>query len=154
MTTIIYDHATKALYADSRAYNGHRTPIGTKSKLHRLKDGGIIGISTNCVGGDQMLLDWLAADCPSDSKPDFKKDNLIALIVRPSSEVYLITENLSQTGPIEAPYHVIGSGAEYAIGAMAVGASPEQAVVAAIENDQWSGGHVTILHLHDGEKTA
>lgn len=147
MTTIIYDPKTAMMYADSRAYNGTHRPIRSKSKLHRLKDGSIIGISTNCTGGDQLLLDWLAADCPASSKPDFKKDTLIALVVRPSGEIYYITENLAMTGPICAPYYVIGSGAEYAIGAMAVGASAKAAVAAAIENDIWSGGKIMSLPL-------
>lgn len=73
MTTIIDDPKTAMMSVDSRTYNGLHRPIGSKSKLHRLKGGSLIGISTNCTGGDQMLLNWLAADCPASSKPDLKK---------------------------------------------------------------------------------
>jgi 20S proteasome alpha/beta subunit len=44
-----------------------------------------------------------------------------------------------------APFWALGSGESIALGAMAVGATAEQAVRAAIEFDTASGGNVTVL---------
>lgn len=46
---------------------------------------------------------------------------------------------------MKANYYAIGSGAGVALGAMASGATAEQAVQAAIELDVWSGGDITVL---------
>lgn len=47
----------------------------------------------------------------------------------------------------QAEFFAWGSGGEYAMGAMAMGASAEQAVVAAIRFDTSSGGDLTVLSL-------
>lgn len=46
---------------------------------------------------------------------------------------------------INAPYFATGSGAEYATGAMAHGATAEEAVRAAMLHDTNSGGEITVL---------
>lgn len=44
-----------------------------------------------------------------------------------------------------AKYLALGSGSEYAMGAMSMGATAEQAVAVAIEHDTGSGGEIMVL---------
>lgn len=145
MTTVAYRDGVLA--ADSRAYSGDKVPIGTKAKIHRLEDGTIYGISTNNVGGDAVLRRWVEGGClPADSG-DLKPDSFELLVVRPSGEVFYANGNLDLTGPLSAQFWSIGSGNEYALGAMARGADAEDAVRVGCELDPWSDGPITILRL-------
>lgn len=49
--------------------------------------------------------------------------------------------------PIKDLYYAVGSGAPYALGAMAMGASPEEAVAIAARFDPNTGGEVEVLKL-------
>ena len=46
------------------------------------------------------------------------------------------------------PYWALGSGGEYAMGAMTAGATAEEAVRIACQHDTGSGGDVTVLYRH------
>lgn len=92
---------------------------------------------------------WTAKGCPEDDVP-------VSLLENDSKFQALIVEN--ETGalfefdngyliPIHADYTAIGSGALLAIGAMAHGASAEEAVEAASRHDKNTGGPVTCLNF-------
>lgn len=49
--------------------------------------------------------------------------------------------------PIKDQFYAVGSGAPYALGAMAMGASPEEAVAIAARFDPNTGGEVEVLKL-------
>lgn len=49
MTTIAYRNGVMA--ADTRAYSGGKLPIGTKTKIERLEDGTLLGVSSITPGG-------------------------------------------------------------------------------------------------------
>lgn len=49
--------------------------------------------------------------------------------------------------PIKDEYFAIGSGGPYAMGAMAMGATPEEAVAIAARFDPGTGGEVEVMHL-------
>lgn len=141
MTTIVY--RAGILAADSRAYSGDKTPIGTKAKIHSLEDGTIYGVSTNNVGGDRIIGDWVKGGCkePGDVKPD----SFSMLLIDPLGQVFFANDNMSLSGPLTGEYFAIGTGREYALAAMFLGASAEDAVNVAKEFDVWSGGPVMTL---------
>lgn len=143
MTTIAYRDGVLA--ADSRAYSGDKTPIGSKTKIHRLADGSLLGVSTRDVGGDAVIRAWVEAGCPAPQSGDLRPSEFDALRIMPTGEVYYACGNLAWTGPLSAEYFAIGSGDQFALGAMAMGATAEEAVQAAIGLDPWSSGPVTIL---------
>ncbi len=51
---------------------------------------------------------------------------------------------------IVAPYFAMGSGGDYATGAMAFGATSEEAILAAMKHDTSTGGEVTVLGHKSG----
>lgn len=138
MTTIVYRDGVLA--ADSRAYSGDKTPIGTKTKIHRREDGAIYGISTNDVGGDKLLRKWVEEGCNHPSGDDLKPDCFSMLLVDAMGQVFFANDNLSLSGPLEAEYFAIGTGREYALAAFYMGATAVQAIEVAKHFDVWSGG--------------
>jgi hypothetical protein len=52
-------------------------------------------------------------------------------MVKPSGDLYFADDSLHFAGPIKSEYYAIGSGAGYAMGAFAMGATAEEAVKAA-----------------------
>jgi ATP-dependent protease HslVU (ClpYQ) peptidase subunit len=151
MTTIVYDPSAGVMAADSRAYSGDAEPIGFKLKLLRVVDGefdgALLGVSSNIVGVGSQIALWLSKDMIADFRPDVMNGSLSVLLVPQSGEVLFMNETLSISGPIEAPFYAIGTGAAYAKGAMAQGASAMQAVEIAKQFDVWSGGDVQMLEL-------
>ncbi len=143
MTTIAYRDGIMA--ADSRAYSGDKTPIGFKAKIHRLADGTLFGVSTTSVGGDQILRRWIEAGCPVVAGDALKPESFMALMVKPDGTVWYANNNLEWSGPLLAEFWAIGSGEHFALGALAHGASAEEAVAAAIRLDPWSDGEITVL---------
>lgn len=150
MTTIAYRDGVLA--ADSKAYGGrYCASPGEKVKLHRITDGRcagwIVGISTNNVGGDAMILDWINRGAPLPTTSDTKPDQFIVLAVDPGGSLHLANDNYAFSGPIKADRYAVGSGADFALGAMAMGATAEQAIEVASSLDPHTGGTVTALRI-------
>jgi hypothetical protein len=130
MTTIATDG--KSMAGDSQTTAG-REITGYASKVTKLEDGRIIGAcgpSVDCIkfriymaeGGDKPSL----------------TDDFCALLLKPNGAVSYLEKDM-----IEIPYRVpagVGSGSEFAIGAMMAGKSPADAVALAIDRDTNSGG--------------
>lgn len=143
MTTIAYKDFVLA--ADTRAYSGHSTPIGHKQKIHKRRDGALIGISTATPGLSERVADWFQHDKNFDKIPQLgPEDGLDAIEIDAEGRVFIYHNNMHPTGPLTGPYFAVGSGANYAMGAFAMGASAPEAVQAGIMNDVWSGGEVNI----------
>lgn len=144
MTTIAYRNGILA--ADSRAYGGDRHPIGQKTKIFRLTNGDLVGCSTTQVGVANKflrLLEGLNGDY-DDIDEDWP---LQALLVRKNGEVFLWSDGNSFTGPLEADFWAIGSGEQYAWGALWMGASAEEALECACVGDVFSAKPIHILKL-------
>lgn len=134
MTTIVYKD--KHLFVDSRAYSGDKTPIGFKTKLHRLPDG-MFASSSTIIGAPERLLALLrekgvAAHVTEDLDAD-------AIYVQDDGSVYFFSRGPQWTSIDVSQYLAIGSGAQYALGALAHGATGQEAMEVAIQLDLWSG---------------
>ena len=125
MTTIVYRDGTLA--ADTRMIQGTAI-IGNISKIVRRH-----------AAAQRWFLDGEEGDPPVE-------DETKALVIDPRGKV----EMFEADGTIEwrAPYLAIGSGKEFALGAMFMGATAQEAVRAAMQFDPYSGGRVMTL-THD-----
>lgn len=136
MSTIAYRNGIMA--ADTRAYGGRGEPTpGRKVKVHRLDDGSIVGVSTATLGLSERFVAWLRAG--ANPKEFDAKFDMRAVMVKPSGQLYVADDTPYFSGPMETDYYAIGSGAGYAMGAMAMGATAEEAVRVACEHDPHSG---------------
>lgn len=137
MTTIVYRDGVMA--ADSRAYAGDKQPIGFKRKIHKLDDGTMIGATSVWPGAGEGIIEWWKAGCPKDFK---LPDSFTMLAVKANGEVYYASNSPFVSGPLSGDWWAIGSGEQYAAGALAMGATPYVAVAIASDLDAWTGGEI------------
>ncbi|AGC36195.1 peptidase HslV family [Rhizobium phage RHEph10] len=149
MSVVVYHDGVMA--ADSRAYSGSTHPAGHKRKIHRLPDGGLVGITSNQIGMPEAFRDWLAAganrEASMPNEPGFD-----ALHVTSDGEVFLYSDSYTPSGPLYGTTFTIGSGKAYALGALKAGASVTEAIEIAKECDLWCGGPVIELPLYEDTK--
>lgn len=157
MTTIVYRDGKMA--ADTRAYSGSTTPIGEKFKIEVIEysDGSksIVGVSTPAPGLSEEIRRWFA----SEKHPDFEPQGIgsdrrgfEAIEVTEDGEIFFYNDNFTPSGPLMTDWIAIGSGKDYAVGALSMGATAEEAVGVAINCDAWTGGRVTVIDLKDLKK--
>lgn len=146
MTTICYRSGEMA--ADTRAFAGRGAASpGRKTKIRRLSDGSLFGCTTTACGGADLIADWVEAGCPRPTSGDMIPDDFSAMLVRPNGEVFMAIDCLGLTGPLQAQFYAVGSGSEYALGAMYMGATAIGGVAAGIRFDPYTGGSITTLRL-------
>lgn len=147
MTTIVYRDGVMA--ADTRAYSGNTTPIGFKNKIKRMSDGSLIGVSSTKPGVGEALVEWIENGRNVDEIPDNACASLTAIHVLTNGDVMYYSDSVFPSGPIFAPWYVIGSGDHYAIGALECDVTAYGAVLVAAMHDPWTGGEVQTMMLND-----
>jgi ATP-dependent protease HslVU (ClpYQ) peptidase subunit len=137
MTTIAY--RAGVLAADTQMIQG-TSVIGQTVKIVRRKDGVLCG-GAGDLAWVQGFQRWFLEGEEGDPPP--LDDASKGLIIRPKKPI----EMFEEFGAIEwtSPFVAIGSGKEFALGAMYVGATAEQAVRAAMVLDPFTGGKVMKL---------
>jgi ATP-dependent protease HslVU (ClpYQ) peptidase subunit len=141
MTTIATDGRYMA--ADTLGSGGSHIERHRPVKIERLPGGSIAG----CAGTTPRclhLFQYLRGEI-NDIPRGVGDENAFALVLRPDGTVWKYDADYP-TAPHEvgAPA-AIGSGKDFAMGAMLAGASPDRAVEIAIELDPYTGGTVTLL---------
>jgi ATP-dependent HslUV protease subunit HslV len=145
MTTIATDG--KSMAGDGLA-NAHGTIVDRSYvKVWRTPGGALIG----CAGIRADALAFFAWKCGGD-RPKIKK-SFEALVLLPSGSLTYCCETDLDGCESEAPT-AIGSGMDFAFGAMDAGASPERAVEIAGQRNPYTGGTITVLHLESARAVA
>lgn len=146
MTTIAY--RAGVLAADTLAtVNTHRDGYVTKIA----KAGPFLACGTGVWPIVVSFLDWFRAGLPEGREPKMeysKEEGAVCHVFAPSGMI-LTFSNLGWSWR-RAPYYATGSGGDYCYGAMAMGASAEEAVRAALVHETASGGEVQTLRHTDG----
>lgn len=143
MTTIAYKGGVLA--ADTLGTrNGMRDGVSTKILARDGLLAGAAGASQYC----RAFRDWFAkgciGECPNMGDPE--KDWGEGFVIRPDETIITFGPSAAW---VDKPYGGLqawGSGAEIALGAMAAGATADQAVAIAMKYDTKSGGEITVLH--------
>ncbi len=95
---------------------------------------------SGCAESVERYFAWVKGEI--DEKPKFKSDDFTIISID-DREVYVMYDQLHRIR-VGVPY-AIGSGSEFAMGAMLAGKSPEEAVAIAIRLDKDSGGEVRTM---------
>lgn len=133
MTTICTDGET---IAADMLITGNGLRHGTFSKLARANDGSIIG----CVGSPFDLYSFVEWYNGNRKDPWSAEDSSEMLVLSPGGVIQCF--NYLGRSYVATPPQAIGSGAGVAYGALAMGASPKQAIEAASKYDTRTGGGV------------
>lgn len=139
MTTIAYRDGV--LVGDGRL-SSEGMIEGTFVKVGRC--GRVLAGAAGHTPTAQAFMRWFKGGCVGAPILGTKDRPLEALIVRPGQPLIYINHGW---GEIEAPFYAIGSGGSVATGAMAAGASAEEAVRIAMRYDPWTGDPLTVLRL-------
>lgn len=149
MTTIAYRDGVMAAdtaLTHNGVWEGKSVKIGTTS------DGRVVGIA-GAPGMMKPFIDWLqfGGDAPAYDRDD----HFFAIVAYADGAASLYDRFMSEIKMSE-PFHAIGSGKEIAIGAMAAGASAEDAVRIACIYDAYSAEPVRTVTVaeFDAEEAA
>lgn len=140
MTTIAWDG--KMLAADRRVSYGNCSDH-QRTKIYRRGDGalcGAVGQSSRCAAFTRWFLSGEQGERPAMGE---KSDAVHAIIV--GADGVLTIHDEAGWFEVEAQFTAIGSGCDYALGAMAMGADAGDAVRTAIRFDGLTGGAVDVL---------
>jgi 20S proteasome alpha/beta subunit len=139
MTTIAYRDGVLA--ADSQStFRGNREGMVTKIAQRGPVLAAVCGLAPNAIA----FLDWFRTGMVG-SVPHMgdKEDNAWGFVYPPGERI--IWFKPGGTEYFRAPLHASGSGADFAIGAMTFGATPEEAVAVAAKHDIHTGGEIVVL---------
>lgn len=145
MTTIAYRDGVMA--ADSGCFNNGLYE-GEVDKIWVMPD---VGVMACCgeYGAILKVVEWLKDGAQPNRKPRLSKESQFAgLLITPEGEVLHYQIGLRPLR-IVADFHAIGSGRQIAVGAMAAGASAEQAVQIACHYDRISMAPVKTRRIRD-----
>lgn len=145
MTTIAF---RDGVLAADRLITSSDTVHAYKTKIHKI-NGALVGSVGNLALCDAFVR-WVADGCPEDMPELCIKDadddayNASGFIIRPTG---VTTYSAAGWAEYELSRLAWGSGADFARGALSMGASAEQAVRAAIEWDGGTGGDIDTLRF-------
>ncbi len=144
MTVIVWDG--KTLAADKRASN--QGTIFTVTKIRKIR-GNLVGAAgdfTSCV----TVLKWFEDGADETKYPECQKDKdrwVPLVVITPDKKILRYEGGDPVPYEIEQVYYAYGSGRDYAIGALAMGATAVQAVEAACQWDSGCGNGIDTLEF-------
>lgn len=140
MTTIATDG--KSIACDGKSCLGSCVTSLTRSKIYKV-DNYYVGCSGN-IDLIEKYIDYLkgAGDLPI---RDVNHDTLMVLFLKKNG--VFIAEGPNMSIVRIDKIHAIGSGADFAMGAMCLGASPREAVKVASKYDVYTGGKIREYHI-------
>lgn len=139
MTTVAYKDGVMAADKQMGGYSGIIT------KVYRIGDS-LVGLSGSDYAACLKVVDWLADGGDPDEKPDLGDSDIHILLVDSEGTIFLYNNNLYPM-PMEQEFFAVGSGMDYAIGAMAMGGSAADGVRVASRFDPGTGQGVDCLVL-------
>lgn len=148
MTTIAYRDGILA--ADSLV-SGEMVRWGSMTKLTKAPSGWI-GAACGDAGAASEFAWWMENLLPSDNygTPVFSvpelKDPVDGLLITDKGKIWCWTGR-PRFFHLEADFTAIGSGSKIAMGAMAMGATAEQALAVAAQFDVYTGGKIETLSI-------
>jgi ATP-dependent protease HslVU (ClpYQ) peptidase subunit len=139
MTTIATDGLTMA--GDGQTTSPNDFIVNTTAeKVRRTASGRIVGCC-GASGDDDLFIDWLEN---AGKKPRLER-SFAAIVLSPSEPPRVFWSDCTSS-LIATPY-AVGTGSAFALSAMDLGKSPEEAVAYACTRDIYSSGEITVLHL-------
>lgn len=139
MTTLAYRDGVLA--SESLVSSGSQR-AGFMQKSRRIGD--LLYASCGSAGLTDRLESWLRSGAKG-PPPSLKEGDATGSVFVFMPDDMIVWFHADGQSAMRAPFWASGSGGPYALGAMSMGATAEQAVRAAIEHDTASGGEVTVI---------
>ena len=139
MTTVAYRDGVIA--SDSLVTNDNGIGCGHARKI--VKGDNVLGGASGPSGEALKFLQWVKNNCDGDQP--VIKGNTECILVKDGVGHYINKDGAIV--PVKCDFMAIGSGEEIAFGAMAMGATAQEAVKIAIQIDTNSGGEIRTLKI-------
>jgi ATP-dependent protease HslVU (ClpYQ) peptidase subunit len=136
MTTVAYKNGIIA--CDKQGTDGN---VGMKASFKAVRTDDTVYLITGTLYKGVRFAEWLA-DGQHGKAPKLKNTDVLEFDMR--SGKLVIYEGQSYPLPVEETMYAYGSGGQIALGAMAAGATAEEAVKIAIKYDVYTGGGVQV----------
>jgi len=136
MTTILYHHESRQIFYDSRETDGNR--ITTDKIVKKIENKH--GIWFCC--GDSSDIDFVINDFRERQQPNAGNLNFRAFLVRDNKVFDTCINNGVYKTYLLGYSETMGSGGEYALGALEAGASAMQSMKIAAKRDIRTGGKI------------
>lgn len=130
-----------------------RPHLSVHGKLHRINYHGqdALAAGAGTVSFSRSVIEWLNMGAPADNKPEMPgPDDSFTVLVVTEAGLFTYVDSLTPVALGQLQW-ALGSGGEYALGAMAAGASAKRAVEIACALDVSSGMGVDTLTLRKGK---
>lgn len=144
MSVIAWDG--KSIVADKRATCCGMQSTGTKA--FRLSDGKI-GAFTGDLAHGLILVEWYNNGRDEKSWPEFQKADDYTIFIVADSDGAVFYEKQPVALKCEDAFHAWGSGRDYAMAAMFVGANAKKAVEVACHYDVYCGNGIDEFSLNE-----
>lgn len=143
MTTIAWDG--ESIAADRRVCGSSIMSLG---KLFKLPDGSVLAGAGDYAEVVEVVA-WVMGGCDPDARPRFSENSegSSLLLARPDGKAYWLTWPYLRQVEINEPFAAEGSGCQFALGAMAMGATARRAVQIAAKFDPFTGGGVNVIKV-------
>jgi len=143
MTTIAWDG--ESIAADRRMTSNCIMTVG---KLFKLPDGSVLAGAGDYAEVVEVAA-WVMEGCDPDARPRFSENSegSSLLLARPDGKAYWLTWPYLRQVEINEPFAAEGSGCQFALGAMAMGATARRAVQIAAKFDPFTGGGVNVIKV-------
>lgn len=147
MTTIAF--ANGVLAADTQTTSGELRD-GFNIKI--AKRGSVLAAASGTSALCRLFMDWFRSGMKGDAPAMKAGDDFSAwgILFYEHDRIAILNEAGWETRQ-STPLWTNGSGADLALGAMAAGATPEEAVRIASRYDRNTGGEITVLRRHEPE---
>lgn len=142
MTTIAFKDGMLA--TDSRYAAGPHI-LGKGKKIWVFEKGVVVG-SGSIVGIETFLSFYQGKEYKAEIFKD-EENEIDILVFDPTAKKVISYDKHLIAYEYDAPFYAIGSGTDYAIGAMAFGATPKEAVLIASQYDKGTDGNIQELKI-------
>lgn len=148
MTTIAFDGKTVA--ADRQVTVGGTPVKAPFPKITRVTYRGvksIVGFTCGNVCHVMPVIEWIKNECPMDDAPDIHNEGKdFSLMLVNADGVFYSSESLILV-PLGMVKWAVGSGSDFALGAMAAGANAKRAVTLTMGLDVSTGMGIDVLKV-------
>ena len=147
MTTLVYSTRHRTMAADTMVSNGHTSGTVSKIAWHK-KSGAITGITGPLCQGQQWLeiFKKYGLDHKRLWPNKILNENNMCIVVTKDGDVYVAESN--GWCKFKSEFYAYGSGADFALGALAHGATPREAVeIASLFDTGGTNSFVEVFEL-------
>lgn len=145
MTTVVWSAKHKMLAADRQV----GSPIVEKPKI--LDAGKYLLAGAGYYDDLYEVALWLSKGADENDKPELPDrsdgDSNFLVVTKETGEAAWLTTPFLRPVPIHEEFYTLGSGGDFALGALMAGANPAKAIAIAIHLDPQSGGYVDVIKL-------